>query len=88
MTDHQILIGILQNDNRVWRHICRNMKQGFAAVLVQTFLAFTHLAVLSLILAIPKGGVLKALTRVFWEYPLQILTDPAGWFHETIRYFI
>lgn len=37
MTDHQILIGILQNDNRVWRHICRNMKQGFAAVLVQTF---------------------------------------------------
>ena len=36
MTDHQLLIGIMQNDERAWRHICRNMKQGFAAILVQT----------------------------------------------------
>lgn len=52
-----------------------------------SFLTFIHLAVLSLIFAIPKGGVLKALGRVFWEYPAQILTDPSGWFHEIIRFF-
>lgn len=27
----------MQNDERAWKHICRNMKQGFAAILVQTF---------------------------------------------------
>ena len=36
MTDTQLLIGIMQNDERAWKHICRNMKQGFAAILVQT----------------------------------------------------
>ena len=51
------------------------------------FISFVHVAVLALILAIPKGGVLKAVTRVFWEYPKQILTDPSGWFHEIIKYF-
>ena len=51
------------------------------------FLAFTHLAVASLILATPKGGVLKAIIRVFWEYPMQILTNPLGWAHEIINYF-
>lgn len=51
------------------------------------FLAFAHLAVLSLILATPKGGVLNALCRVFWEYPHNIVTDPSGWFHEIIQYF-
>ena len=52
-----------------------------------SFLALTHLAVASLILATPKGGVLKALGRVFWEYPMQILTDPVGWANEIIKYF-
>ena len=37
MTDQQLLIGIMQNDERAWKHICRNMKQGFASILVQTF---------------------------------------------------
>ena len=37
MTDHQILIGIMQNDERAWKHICKNMKQGFTSILVQTF---------------------------------------------------
>ena len=27
----------MQNDERAWKHICRNTKQGFAAILVQTF---------------------------------------------------
>ena len=51
------------------------------------FILFVHLAVLSLLLATPKGGVLKALGRVFWEYPLQIVTDPSGWIHEIVKYF-
>ena len=52
-----------------------------------SFISFVHLAMLSLILAIPKGGVLKAIGRVFWEYPKQIITDPSGWFHEIIQFF-
>ena len=52
-----------------------------------SFMALTHLAVASIILATPKGGVLKALGRVFYEYPTQILTDPAGWANEIIKYF-
>ena len=52
-----------------------------------SFLAFVNLVVASLILSIPKGGVLKAIIRVFYEYPLQILTNPMGWAHEIINYF-
>lgn len=52
-----------------------------------SFISFVHLAMISLILATPKGGVLKAIGRVFWEYPKLILTDPSGWFHEIIKYF-
>lgn len=52
-----------------------------------TFLTFTHLAVVSLILATPKGGVMKALGRVLWEYPWHIITDLAGWANEIIKYF-
>ena len=52
-----------------------------------TFIAFVHASVLSLICATPKGGVMKAIYRVFWEYPLDILTDPSGWLHDVIRYF-
>ena len=37
MTDQQILIGIMQNDERAWKYICRNMKQGFVSILAQTF---------------------------------------------------
>jgi hypothetical protein len=52
-----------------------------------TFITFIHMCVLSLIFAIPKGGVMKAIHRVFWEYPIDIITDPSGWFHDVIRYF-
>jgi RNA polymerase sigma factor (sigma-70 family) len=27
----------MQNDERAWKHICKNMKQGFTSILVQTF---------------------------------------------------
>ena len=51
------------------------------------FISFIQLAVLSLILATPKGGVLKAIGRVFGEYPMQILTEPIAWAHEIVQYF-
>jgi RNA polymerase sigma factor (sigma-70 family) len=43
MTDQHILIGIMQNDERAWKHICRNMKQGFMSILAQTF-SFSYLS--------------------------------------------
>lgn len=46
------------------------------------FITFVHFCVLSLIFAIPKGGVLKATCRVLWEYPYQILTDLSRWLYE------
>ena len=52
-----------------------------------SFISFVHLAMISLILAIPKGGVLKAIVRVFCEYPKQIIFDFSGWIHEIIKYF-
>ena len=65
----------------------QNDIQNCGRAISVSFLAFIHLAMLSLILAIPKGGVLKALSRVFWEYPMQIICDPFGWFNEIIKYF-
>ena len=52
-----------------------------------SFILFVHFAVMSLILATPKGGVLKAVQRVFGEYPAQILSDPAAWFAEILKFF-
>lgn len=37
MTHPQLLIGIMQNDDRAWRFICRNMKSGFASIIGQSF---------------------------------------------------
>ena len=51
------------------------------------FISFVHMAVIALILATPKGGVLKAIYRVFWEYPIDIISNPVGWFHDIIRFF-
>ena len=45
------------------------------------------IGLVALILAIPNGGMKNALGRVFWEYPVQLLTNPARWFHDVIRYF-
>lgn len=52
-----------------------------------TFLSFAHFAVLALILATPRGGVLNAMSRVFWEYPTHIISDPIAWASEIINYF-
>ena len=37
MTDTQLLIGIMQNDYRAWRYICRNYRSGFFSILGQSF---------------------------------------------------
>lgn len=37
------------------------------------FITFVHFIVLALVLATPRGGVMNALHRVFWEYPSDIL---------------
>lgn len=37
MTDSKLLTGIMQNDDRAWRYICLNMKQGFATILGKSF---------------------------------------------------
>ena len=37
MTDTQLLVGIMQNDNRAWRYICRNYRSGFFSILGQSF---------------------------------------------------
>lgn len=52
-----------------------------------TFIAFVHCAVLALILAMPNGGMKLAIQRVFWEYPIQLLTDPSAWWETATRYF-
>lgn len=61
--------------------------KGCGLALSTTFITFVHLCVLSLIAATPKSGVLNAICRVFWEYPLTILRNPAAWFHDIIQYF-
>ena len=37
MTDSQLLIGIIENEERAWMHIYHNMRIGFASILVQEF---------------------------------------------------
>lgn len=37
MTDTHLLIGIMQNDDRAWRYICRNYRSGFFSILGQSF---------------------------------------------------
>ena len=37
MKDSQLIFGIMQNDDRVWLYICRNMKPGFCNILADAF---------------------------------------------------
>lgn len=37
MTDSQLLLGIIENDEQAWRHIYHNMRIGFASILRQSF---------------------------------------------------
>ncbi len=40
MTDSQLLLGIMQNDEQAWRHIYHNMRMGFASILMQEFATY------------------------------------------------
>lgn len=53
--------------------------QGCGIALSTAFISFVHLCVLSLICATPRGGVMRAFYRVFWEYPSDIITDVVTW---------
>ena len=61
--------------------------EGCGLVRSTAFISFIHCAVLALILSMPKGGMKLAIQRVFWEYSIQILTDPSGWFHDVVKFF-
>ena len=61
--------------------------EGCGLVRSTAFISFVHCAVLALILSMPKGGMKLAIQRVFWESPIQILTDPSGWFHDVVKFF-
>ena len=61
--------------------------EGCGLIRSTAFISFVHCAVLALILSMPKGGMKLAIQRVFWECPIQILTDPSGWFHDVVKFF-
>lgn len=80
MTDHQLLIGIMQNDERAWKHIFRNMKQGFAAILVQTLNSLTNEDIedifqescIVLMQKVKSGGIAISRDGALFSYLVQI----------------
>ena len=44
------------------------------------FISLVNLWVLSLVLATPMGGVINAIVRVCYEYPIKLLSNPLGWY--------
>ena len=82
MTDTQLLIGIMQNDERAWRFICRNMKSGFASIIGQAFpsVNFTKEDVedifqessIVLMQKIKSGGVSVSREGALFSYLVQI----------------
>ena len=82
MTDSQLLIGIMQNDERAWKHICKNMKQGFTSILVQTF-QFSNLtnediedifqeSLIVLMQKVKSGSILISREGALFSYLVQI----------------
>lgn len=82
MTDTQLLIGIMQNDDRAWRFICRNMKSGFASIIGQAF-SFGNISnediedifqesCIVLMQKVKSGGVTVAREGALFSYLVQI----------------
>ena len=82
MTDLQILHGIIQNDNHVWRYICRSMKPGFIKVL-RAALPFSKLtnediedifqeSLIKLMEKVKSGGVTASREGSIFSYTVQI----------------
>ena len=61
--------------------------KGCGKALSTAFIIFVHIVVASLIVAIPNAGVLNAVKRVFWEYPVAMFTDTYSWYHDVIKYY-
>ena len=82
MTESRLLIGIMQNDERAWRFICRNMKSGFASIIGQAFpsVNFTKEDVedifqessIVLMQKIKSGGVSVSREGALFSYLVQI----------------
>ena len=82
MTDSQLIFGILQNDERAWRYICREMKAGFASILSQTFLAakisnediedLFQDSLLVLMQRVKSGDVVSSREGALFSYLVQI----------------
>ena len=82
MTDSQLIFGILQNDERAWRHICREMKPGFASILGQTFSAskisnediedLFQDSLLVLMQRVKSGNVVSSREGALFSYLVQI----------------
>ena len=82
MTDSQLIFGILQNDERAWRHICREMKSGFTSILWQTFSASNisnediddifQDSLLVLMQRVKSGDVVSSREGALFSYLVQI----------------
>ena len=82
MTDSQLIFGILQNDERAWRHICREMKPGFVSILEQTFSGdkisnediedIFQESLIVLMQKVKSGGVISSHDGALFSYLVQI----------------
>lgn len=82
MTDTQLLIGIMQNDDRAWRFICKKMKSGFASIIGQAF-SFGNISnediedifqesCIVLMQKVKSGGVTVSREGALFSYLVQI----------------
>lgn len=82
MTNPQLLIGIMQNDDRAWRFIYRNMKSGFASIIGQAF-SFCNISnedmedifqesCIVLMQKVKSGGVAISREGALFSYLVQI----------------
>lgn len=82
MTDTKLLIGIMQNDDRAWRYICRNMKSGFTSIIGQSFSKgrldaadiedIFQESILILMQKVKRGGVTVSREGALFSYLVQI----------------
>ena len=82
MTDTQLLIGIMQNDDCVWRHVCSSLKPGFSKILDGAF-PFAKLtsediddifqeSLVILMQKVKSGGVTASREGAVFSYLVQI----------------
>lgn len=82
MTDPQLLLGIMQNDDRVWRHVYNCLKPGFSKILADAF-PFAKLvnediedvfqeSLVKLMDKVKSGGVTSSREGAVFSYLVQI----------------